>query len=176
VRGQSLLAASSIFRIKLAQKLECFFDSVDRMVKLLCMCLLGIMTVIIFIQIFGRFILPKPYSWTEELARYVMIWGAFIGASSMIRTWENVYVDFFIEKLPVKLKTWVYNGIEIIVFLLIAYVWKIALSVLPELGRYQTTPALGISMFWAHLGMLIGLGLVTLQLLGIILKHALSGR
>jgi TRAP-type C4-dicarboxylate transport system permease small subunit len=170
------LTSNVTFRNGLAKKVNRFLEFVDKMVKFISVSLLGVMTIVIFIQIFGRFIMPCPFSWTEELARYLMVWVAFIGASSMIRTWENVYVDFFIEKLPFKLKNWVYNGIEIVIFFLIAYIWKIALSILPRLGLYQTTPALGISMFWAHLGMLIGLGLVMLQLLGLILKHGLIGR
>jgi TRAP-type C4-dicarboxylate transport system permease small subunit len=174
--GQQSSIVSPPFRTILVQKVEHFFDCVDRMVKFTCMGLTGIMTFIIIIQVFGRVFLPRPFSWTEELARYLMIWGAFIGASSLIRTWENVYVDFFIEKLPVQLKNWVYNGILIIIFCLVGLVWKIALSVLPKLGLYQISPALGISMFWAHLGMLIGLGLVILQLFGMILTHFLTGR
>jgi TRAP-type C4-dicarboxylate transport system permease small subunit len=174
--GQRSLTAGPTFRINLAQKLEQFFNSADRMVKFICMGLYGAMAIVIFIQIVGRYVLPFPFSWTEELARYLMIWGAFIGASSLIRAGENIGVDFFIEKLPIKLKNRLYNGIEIIILLLIAYVFKIALSVLPRLGLHQTSPALGVSMFWVYLGMLIGLGLVILQLLGMILKHALMGR
>jgi TRAP-type C4-dicarboxylate transport system permease small subunit len=174
--GQRSQTTSPTFRVNLAQKFERFFELVDRVVKFICMCLFGAMTIVIFIQIFGRYIVPIPYSGSEELARYLMIWGAFIGASSLIRTGENIGVDFFIEKLPVKLKNRLYNGIEIIIFLIIAFVLKIALSILPGLGLAQISPALGIPMFWAHLGILIGLGLVILQLLGMILKHALTGR
>jgi TRAP-type C4-dicarboxylate transport system permease small subunit len=174
--GQRSLRADPTFRINLAQKLERFFNSVDRMVKFICMCLYGAMAIDIFIQIVGRYVLSFPFSWTEELARYLMILGAFIGASSLIRSGENIGVDFFIEKLPVKLKNRLNNGIEIIIFLLIAYVFKIALSVLPRVGLHQTSPALGVSMYWVYLGMLIGLGLVTLQLLGMILKNAFIGR
>jgi TRAP-type C4-dicarboxylate transport system permease small subunit len=174
--GQSPLKTSPTFRINLARKLERFFDLVDRMVKFICMCLFGAMTIIIFIQIVGRYVLPIPYSWTEELARYLMIWGAFIGACSLIRTGENISVDFFIEKLPVKLKNRINDVIEIIIFFLIAYVLKIALAILPRLGFQQISQALEIPMFWAYLGLLIGLGLVVLQLLGMILKNALIGR
>jgi TRAP-type C4-dicarboxylate transport system permease small subunit len=174
--SQGSLMAEPRFRIHLAQKAEKFFNSVDRMVKFICMCLYGAMTIVIFIQVAGRYVLTFPFSWTEELARYLMIWGAFIGASSLIRTGENIGVDFFIEKLPVKLKNRLYNGIEIIMLLLIAYVLKIGLSVLPRVSLYQISTTLGVSMFWVYSGMLIGLGLVILQLLGMILKHVLIGR
>jgi TRAP-type C4-dicarboxylate transport system permease small subunit len=173
---QRSLTAGSTFRINLAQKLEQFFNSVDRVVKFFCMGLYGAMAIVIFLQIVGRYVLPLPFGWTEELARYLMIWGAFIGASSLIRAGENISVDFFIEKLPIKLKNRLYNGIEVIILVLIAYVFKIALSIFPKIGLYQTAPALGVPMFWVYSGMSIGLGLVILQLIGMILKHALIGR
>ena len=148
---------------------------VDRVVKVVCVVLLGAMAITIFTQVFGRLILARPFSWTEELARYLMIWGAFIGASSMIRTWENVYVDFFIEKLPPRLKKAAYTGIKLVILVFMVYIMYITLNILPRIGMYQTTPALGISMFWAHLGMIIGLGLVTLQLLGSVLNALFGG-
>ncbi len=162
-------------RASLAKRLDGFFAFVDRIVKAACMILLGAMTCTVFLQVFGRFILPRPFSWTEELARYLMIWGAFIGASSMIRTWENVYVDFFIERLPPGLKKAAYIGIKVLILIFIVYILRITINVLPRIGIYQTTPALGISMFWAHLGMIIGLGLIALQLLGSVLNALLSG-
>jgi TRAP-type C4-dicarboxylate transport system permease small subunit len=158
-----------------AERVDSFFAGIDRIVKIVSKVLLGAMTLTIFLQVFGRFVLPHPFSWTEELARYLMIWVAFIGASSMIRSWENVYVDFFVEKLPLKLKKAVYAGIKMVMLIFMIYVMKITLAVLPPLGMYQTMPALGFPMFWAHLGMMIGLGLVTLQLLGAVLNELLNG-
>ncbi|WP_158965010.1 TRAP transporter small permease [Chachezhania sediminis] len=47
-------------------------------------CLLGIALTILF-QIAGRYGLRSPYAWTEELARYLMVWGGLLGASCAFR-------------------------------------------------------------------------------------------
>jgi TRAP-type C4-dicarboxylate transport system permease small subunit len=162
-------------KVSLITRVDQFCGSIDYLVKVTSMVFLTAMTLTVLIQVFGRFVLPQPFCWTEELARYLMIWGVFIGASSMIRTWENVYVDFFIEKLPSKLKKATYIGIKVILFILMVYIMIITLNVLPPVGMYQTSTALGIRMFWAHLGMIIGLGLITLQLFCSVLNALFTG-
>ncbi|HBM82214.1 MAG TPA: hypothetical protein DD459_00960 [Halieaceae bacterium] len=43
--------------------------------------LLGLMITCILIQIVARYLLAIPPAWTEELARYAMVWCAMLGAS-----------------------------------------------------------------------------------------------
>jgi TRAP-type C4-dicarboxylate transport system permease small subunit len=80
-----------------------------------------------------------------------------------------------LEKLPLKLKKALYIGIEVILFIFMVYIMIITLNVLPPIGIYQTSTALGIRMFWVHLGMIIGLGLITLQLFCTVLKALFAG-
>jgi TRAP-type C4-dicarboxylate transport system permease small subunit len=154
--------------------LKNLLKSIDNFVKIVCNILFGVMTFTIFLQVFFR-MFGRPFSWTEELARCLMIWGAFIGASSIIRTWENICVDFLIEKFPPKLKKMICLLIKLIVLTFMIYVTYITLKVLPAIGFSQKMPALGISMFWGYLGMMIGLVLVVLQLLGTIFNDLFDG-
>lgn len=152
-----------------------FFEFLDNMVKVACMIILGAMAFVIFIQVFGRFFLPTPFCWTEELARYLMVWGAFIGASSMVKTWEHIYVDIFIEKFSPAFKKFFYLLIKLIILAFMIYITYLTMKFLPLVGIYQTTPALGIPMFWAHLGMIIGFILILVQLVGTIINDLLNG-
>jgi TRAP-type C4-dicarboxylate transport system permease small subunit len=154
--------------------LKNLLKSIDNFVKIVCNILFGGMTFIIFLQIFSR-VIGRAFSWSEEVARYLMIWGAFIGASSIIRTWENIYVDCLIEKLFPKLKKVMYLLIKLIMLAFMIYVTYITLKVLPFIGFCQKAPALQVSMFWAYLGMIIGLILIVVQLLGIILNDLFNG-
>jgi TRAP-type C4-dicarboxylate transport system permease small subunit len=154
--------------------LKNLLKSIDNFVKIVCNILFGLMTLSIFLQVFSRLV-GRSFSWTEELARYLMIWGSFIGASSIIRTWENIYVDCLIEKLPQKLKKVMYLLIKLSVLALMFYVTYITLKVFPSLGFCQESPALKIPMFWAYLGVMIGLVLVVLQLIGTIFNDLFDG-
>ncbi len=43
------------------------------------------MTVTVLIQVFFRFVLQSPLRWTEELARYLMIWLVLLASSIAMR-------------------------------------------------------------------------------------------
>jgi TRAP-type C4-dicarboxylate transport system permease small subunit len=52
------------------------------------------------LQIVARFILMVSIPWTDELARYLMIWASFVGLGVAYRKRELISVRFFREKLP----------------------------------------------------------------------------
>lgn len=94
---------------------------------------------------FWRYVLGDPLLWTEEVARYLMIWIALVGASVCIRHGEHVRVEMLVKKLPRSLRR--------------LADWLVALAILGFLGvlvwvggqfawdaRTQVSPALGIPM------------------------------
>ncbi|OAB55632.1 TRAP transporter, partial [Phormidium willei BDU 130791] len=40
-------------------------------------------------QVVARYLLAAPPPWTEELARYAMIWGGMLGASIAFKAWAD---------------------------------------------------------------------------------------
>lgn len=56
--------------------------------------------VVIFYQFFTRYALNDSASWTEEIARYLLIATAFIGAAINVRKNNHIQVDFFYRVLP----------------------------------------------------------------------------
>ncbi len=53
----------------------------DRSLAVLVATLMAALVLDVLWQVFTRFILRDPSSWTEELARYLMIWVGLIGAA-----------------------------------------------------------------------------------------------
>ncbi len=53
----------------------------DRLLSALVAALTGVLVLDVLWQVFTRFVLNDPSSWTEELARYLMIWVGLIGAA-----------------------------------------------------------------------------------------------
>ncbi len=107
----------------------------------------GAMVVVVLAGTFWRYVLNDPLLWTEEGARYLMIWVVLIGASITLRHREhvriNVIFNLFPEKarLIIRLMTNILMGYFL--YILIVYGWQMALR-----SQVQVSPALGISMFW----------------------------
>jgi TRAP-type C4-dicarboxylate transport system permease small subunit len=45
----------------------------------------AVMSVIVMLQIFFRFVIDVPSPWSEELARYLMIWTGMVGSFVAMR-------------------------------------------------------------------------------------------
>lgn len=64
-------------------------------------CMLAFYTMVFAccLQVVNRNILHLPIPWTEELARYGMIWMALLGSQIGLRMGKQMSVDFFVAKM-----------------------------------------------------------------------------
>ena len=59
-----------------------------------------VLAIVIFYQFFTRYALNDSASWTEEIARYLLIATVFVGAAVNVRKNNHIQVDFFYRFLP----------------------------------------------------------------------------
>jgi len=59
-----------------------------------------VLALVIFYQFFTRYALNDSASWTEEIARYLLIATAFVGGAINVRKNNHVQVDFFYRLMP----------------------------------------------------------------------------
>jgi len=135
-------------------KIECivrsFLSIVDRVFALLAIsALLGIIAVVL-LQVVSRFMLPSSPIWTEELSRYLFIYLIVLSSGLVISQNRHVRLELFQAALnPVWTKIY-----HIFCHLLAG---SFALYILPyaikyaQIGRWQTSPALEVPMYWAFL-------------------------
>src|SRR3954468_18602159 len=54
----------------------------------------------VFYQFFTRYALNNSASWTEEIARYLLICMVFVGVSAAVRTSRHIHVDLVYRLIP----------------------------------------------------------------------------
>lgn len=59
-------------------------------------------TVVMIIEVVGRYLFAHSFSWSEELVRYSFAWFTMLGASYAVREKANICVDGLLKKLPEK--------------------------------------------------------------------------
>ena len=59
-----------------------------------------VLGLVVFYQFFTRYALNDSASWTEEIARYLLIATAFVGAAIGVRKNNHIQVDFLYRFLP----------------------------------------------------------------------------
>ena len=83
-----------------------------------------VLAVVIFYQFFTRYALNDSASWTEEIARYLLICTVFIGAAIGVRKNNHIQVDFFYRVLPKKLMHAMSTLVDVVRILFLAYaIW-----------------------------------------------------
>ena len=82
--------------------------------------LLGVIVVIMFAQVFFRYVLNNSLSWSEEIVRFLFIWLTFLGAALNIRDKWHIGVDFFVTRLPERWsrKIFLLGSVVLLLFLL----------------------------------------------------------
>lgn len=88
---------------------------IDRILANFLVVIMGAMVLNVLWQVFSRFILGSPSSFTDELARYLMIWIGILGAAYVAG--QNMHVA--IDVLPRRLSTATQKKLKLIVTVLI---------------------------------------------------------
>ncbi len=147
-----------------------FLYYLDIVVKWFCTFVAGLMAAVVLLQVVSRYLpIPTP-PWTEELARYLMIYMAFIGTSTGIRKWNNISVDFLLMKLPPKIYRIVLMLMQIVILCLVTYLGILGLRVFPRVGLRQLSATMGFPMLVPQSAIVIGCFLMALQLVGVLLQ------
>jgi TRAP-type C4-dicarboxylate transport system permease small subunit len=77
-------------------------ELVDRAVRALLALLLAVMVASVTWQIVSRYLLVSPSSWTEELARFMLIWIGLVGGAYAYRRGMHLGLELLAERLPVR--------------------------------------------------------------------------
>ncbi len=130
----------------------------DRMVALcgsLSKAALAIMTLIVLSQVVTRYFLGFSFRWSEEVARYLMIWMVFLSASVVQRRDGHIRVDYFAAMMSpgVTRAFSILSRAAIIGYLGVLIVQGWTTAVFMETTRFAS---IDVSMFWAYLALPVG--------------------
>jgi len=75
---------------------------VDKILSWIVIVLMAVITINVLWQVFSRFVLQNPSSFTEELARYMLIWVGILGAAYVAGQKLHLAIDLLSTKLKGK--------------------------------------------------------------------------
>ncbi|MBL0932950.1 MAG: TRAP transporter small permease [Alphaproteobacteria bacterium] len=107
------------------------------------------------LQIFNRFALGLPLSWSEEFQKFGHVWMVFIAIPVAYRKGAHIGMDAILTRMP--------QGVQRAIALISEIMWlimAIAIGVftlrLMEVAKFQDSPGLGLRMDWVYAGMVLG--------------------
>jgi TRAP-type C4-dicarboxylate transport system permease small subunit len=125
--------------------------------------LTALMTAVVLLGVFTRYLLGEALPWPEELARYTMTWLSWVGGGLALRRGAHIATDLVVNALPERARKAVLllGSLLVAAFLviLIVYGWQLV-----QRAGFQTTAALGLSMQIPYLSLPIGAALMLYHL------------
>lgn len=89
---------------------------INWLVERVCVALLVLLVLDVWLGVLVRYVIPLPLTFTEELARYLMIWMALLAVSSGIVYREHIGVEFVFSRLPAPVRRWLAVGFDLTAF------------------------------------------------------------
>jgi TRAP-type C4-dicarboxylate transport system permease small subunit len=145
----------------------------DRALEGLVMVVVAVLVLDVLWQVFTRFILNHPSTWTEELAVFMLIWVSLLGAAVALNRGAHLGIDYFVGKLPARTRLYtevlVFLGVSAFSFLVMVVGGIDLVTSMLELG--QESPALRVKVGYVYLAVPVsGFFLTLYAVLGLVAR------
>lgn len=132
--------------------MERIFSIVSNTLKTLLVIIFSVLVLDVVWQVFARYSIGKPNAFTEEFARYLLIWLAILG-TAYVRSYKGqMAIDYLYNKLSLKKQRYLSLFIEIAIILFALTVMVIGginlMYITLKLG--QISPALNIPIGYVY--------------------------
>ena len=142
--------------------LERLKKGTDRLLELALIVLMGANVLNVLWQVFTRFVLKDPSSFTEELARFLLIWVGLLGASYAAGKKMHLAIDVVLQTLKNKRKIWAEISIQVFIFLYSFFVMVVG-------GLRLVTITLTLNQISAALRVKLGYVYIAIPLSGLLI-------
>ena len=88
----------------------------------------------VFYQFVTRYVMNDSASWTEEIARYLLIATVFTGAVIGVAKNNHIQVDFFYRHMPAKMGFWLWRLVDVLRILFFAAAAGLTVQMMLKLG------------------------------------------
>lgn len=157
-------------------KLSYYLDKISNMVDwlILRIVFIGIVGMIISIslQIIFR-VFFNALVWTEEAARYLLVWSSFLGATLAYKRKMHIAVTAGVELMPKALRIVIALlsiGLSLIFFSICAYYGFQLMAI----QAYQLSPALRIPMKYIYMGIPLSFIIMIIHGLNLMVQEVLK--
>lgn len=117
---------------------------------------------VVFYQFFTRYVLNNSASWTEEIARYLLIGTVFVGASIGVAKNNHIQVDLLYRWLPAAVARALALAVDAVRIAFFAAMVVLTVQMMQKMGSYQMT-IVDLPMNIVYGVCLFGLAMMTLR-------------
>jgi TRAP-type C4-dicarboxylate transport system permease small subunit len=128
----------------------------------------------VFYQFFTRYALNNSASWTEEIARYLLIGTVFVGAAIGVAKNNHIQVDLLFRYLPGKAGRALSNLVDLARIAFFGAMTVLTVQMMLKMGNYQMT-IIDLPMNIVYGVCLVGFAACTLRSIWVMRIHLKRG-
>ena len=136
--------------------------TIEKICGVLCVFCFAAMTAVAILGVFFRYVMQSPFMWTEEVARYLLVWLGFTAVSIALRQDKHIKVEVlasFVPLIVVKLMRYIVDVLIAIFFVVL--LWQ---GYLMTVNNIMTASTFQISMSWILAAVPVAAALTLVQL------------
>lgn len=141
-----------------------FQHRLNRVLEIFLIFLMSVLVLDVLWQVFSRYLLSSPSSFTDELAGYLLIWVGVLGAAYVDGRKEHLAIDILIQRSPPARQ-------RLLLFLIHSLIFLFALSVMVIGGVYLMYTRFVLEVKSAALQLPLGYVYIVLPISGLIIMY-----
>jgi TRAP-type C4-dicarboxylate transport system permease small subunit len=94
---------------------------------------------VVFTQFVTRYVFNNSASWTEEIARYLLIGTVFVGAAIGVAKNNHIQVDLLYRYLPHGVSLWLGRAVDVLRIAFLGAMTVLTVLMMQKMGNYQMT-------------------------------------
>jgi TRAP-type C4-dicarboxylate transport system permease small subunit len=161
-----------------AARLQQVLAETSRIIELIllvvCSALLVVLSLSVFLEVVIRYVLNAPLSWTEEIARFALIWFAMLASAVAARRGVHFAFRWAVKPFPESVRWWVRQAVNVLVIIFLSFLLVQGIGTLGVVAD-QTAMATEIDMRIPYAAIPVGMGLVliiyVIEVVDAILSH-----
>jgi TRAP-type C4-dicarboxylate transport system permease small subunit len=140
----------------------------------LAFAIFWILGIVVFAQFFTRYVLNDSLAWTEEIARYLLMWVTFIGAAIAMRRRTHIGVEVLEHFLPGSFAPYLRAIIDLITIGFLGCLAWFSLTIVERM-QIQRMTIIDMSMSIVYGGVALGVFLTLFRALQIFWRNLRGG-
>ena len=125
----------------------------------------------VFYQFITRYVFNDSASWTEEIARYLLIGVVFVGATIGVAKNSQIQVDFFYRHMPAAMGRWLSRAVDVLRIAFFASAVVLTGQMMAKLGSNTRMTIVDAPMNIVYGIVLLGFAAMTFRSIRVALVH-----
>jgi TRAP-type C4-dicarboxylate transport system permease small subunit len=160
-----------LIRRGLRDVMERISDVINRFTEIAVFIIISVMALDVFIEVIFRYVLLFPLFWTEEFARYCLVWSSLLAAGIALKRGQHIAVTFVAERFPKRIRVMAaLLGDIFVATMLVVILWGGIYLVV--LTRHQLSPAMRLPMSLPYIAIPTGSAIMLFHVLTSIYRRS----